>query len=269
MSWIKKDPPFSRHRVVNQRKICAIHYHNDYELYHLINGKTKYFVGDEIFHLEPGNFILIPKGILHGTDSEDCMHNERIVISFDDDLFDSEARLALDELCAAKLICLPANQLYQTEELLHKLEVEFMQSQPFGKLMTRLYVQELLTLLCRLRCEPTLHESESEKLIRTVSEYISTNYAQELSLKSLSRHFALSESCLSRKFKSISGMGLNEYITHVRIHNAARLLSEGDCTITDVAAQCGFNDSNYFASVFKKIKGVTPYKYSKNTDLQA
>ena len=56
-----------------------------------------------------------------------------------------------------------------------------------------------------------------------------------------------------------------------RIHNAARLLTASSrCSITEVAAQCGFNDSNYFTSVFKKIKGITPYKFYKmNAAVQA
>ncbi|MFQ9799092.1 MAG: AraC family ligand binding domain-containing protein [Clostridia bacterium] len=57
-----KNPLFSHNKVTNQRKITGIHCHSSYELYYLRNGETKYFVGDEIFHLEPGNFIMIPKG---------------------------------------------------------------------------------------------------------------------------------------------------------------------------------------------------------------
>ncbi len=48
-----------------------------------------------------------------------------------------------------------------------------------------------------------------------------------------------------------------------RIIHAEKLLTETDCFIAEIAGQCGFNDSNYFAAVFKKIKGTTPYKFSK------
>ena len=266
-----KYPLFSHNKVTNQRKITGIHCHSSYELYYLRNGETKYFVGDEIFHLEPGNFIMIPKGVLHKTDSETCLHSERMLISFNDSLIDSETRPLLDELCGCKRISLPVNQLYQVEEILHKLETEFEKHSAFQQIMIRLYILELLTLLCRLKCDSIPHENASDKLIRTVSAYISANYANDLSLKSLSKRFALSEGFLSRKFKAVSGMGINEYITHVRIHNAARLLTASSrCSITEVAAQCGFNDSNYFTSVFKKIKGITPYKFYKmNAAVQA
>jgi AraC-like DNA-binding protein len=41
-------------------------------------------------------------------------------------------------------------------------------------------------------------------------------------------------------------------------------LTEGNTSITAVAVECGFNDSNYFSTVFKKQKGVTPLKFAKS-----
>ena len=46
--------------------------------------------------------------------------------------------------------------------------------------------------------------------------------------------------------------------------NAAQLLSTGNFSVTEVAERCGYSDSNYFASVFKKFKGTTPLKFSKS-----
>ena len=67
---------FSHDLVKNRRKITGVHYHDDYELYYMINGKTKFFIGDEIFQIENGNFVIIPPEMYHMTDSEDCLHNE-------------------------------------------------------------------------------------------------------------------------------------------------------------------------------------------------
>lgn len=257
-----RDPPISYDKVVNRRKYCSIHFHSQHELYYLVSGETKYLVGDEIFRLEPGDFIMVPRGVLHQADSETCLHNERILLSFEDEIFDPVTRPYLEELCACKQIRIPANTRPAAEELLRKLQNESERPDPFQPALSRLYILELVTLLCRLRCDCA--PKEESGIIRAVLEYIRENYSQDLSLKTLSRQFAISESCLSRKFKAAAGVGISEYITNVRIHHAAQLLTGSDLSVTEVASRCGYNDSNYFSAVFKKVKGTTPLKYSRS-----
>ena len=259
-----QDPMVSYEKVTNRRKVSQVHYHSQHELYYLVSGDTKYIVGDDIFHLESGDFIFIPKEIIHKTDSEGCLHNERILLSFEDSIFDVTTYPILHELSACKLIHIPAGKAHLAKELLNRLLVEAEREDAFKETLMKLYILELLTFLCRHRYEYTPQVSELEKLIHEVAEYIRTNFSQDLSLAALSKCFSISESCLSRKFKAVSGMGINEYITSVRIHNAEQMLLRGGMTITQVAERCGYGDSNYFASVFKRIKGTTPLKFSKS-----
>ena len=122
---------------------------------------------------------------------------------------------------------------------------------------------ELITMLCRLKKDHKPHLSQTDEIIQNITKHICDNYNTSLSLDSLSTQFGLSKGYLSRQFKIITGLGLNEYITHIRITNAEKMLKENKYPITYIATLCGFNDSNYFAAVFKKLKGVTPYKFSK------
>ena len=259
-----QDPMISYEKVTNRRKVSQVHYHSQHELYYLVSGDTKYIVGDDIFYLKSGDFIFIPKEIIHKTDSESCLHNERILLSFEDSIFDDATRQLLYELSVCKLIHIPAGKANLAKELLNKLLVEAEREDIYKETFMKLYILELLTFLCRHRYDHTPQVSESEKLINEVAEYIRRNFSQDLSLAALSKHFSISGSCLSRKFKAVTGMGINEYITSVRIHNAEQLLSKGDLTIMQVSERCGYGDSNYFASVFKRIKGTTPLKFSKS-----
>lgn len=257
------DPPISYEKVTNKRKMSQVHYHHQHELYYLVSGETKYFVGEEIFHLLPGDFIFVPRQVIHQTDSENCLHNERILMSFEDTIFDEGTRPLLEKLSECKLVHIPVNKAYLVQDLLTKLQIEANREDAYRETLMKLYILELLAQLCRLKYDYTPQISESEKLINAIADYIRENYSQELTLSVLSKQFALSESCLSRKFKAVSGFGLNEFITSVRIHNAERLLAQGDLPVTRVAELCGYSDSNYFAAVFKKIKGMSPVKYGK------
>ena len=243
------------------RKISRNHYHDKYELYYLQNGTTKYYVGDEIFYLRPGDAILVPPYITHMTDSESCLYNERILLTFDSRVIDEETSPFLKELAHIKLIHIPSIHSRQLEELLDKIRAVSKRENPCQDNLFRLYFLELLTLLSLLRSPYAPSETSDEQFIHDVTEYIRSNLASDQSLPHLARHFFLNESSLSRKFKKNSGMNINEYITSVRIYHATLLLEEGTHSITEVAQACGYNDSNYFSTVFKKIHGTTPLKY--------
>ena len=85
-------------------------------------------------------------------------------------------------------------------------------------------------------------------------------------LDEIAHQFNLSRSYLSKKFKSSTGFGFKEYMINIRIKKACELLLGTDKTITEIAFECGFNDSNYFGDAFRRVKGVSPHKYRKNAE---
>ena len=254
---------FSYDKVTNRRKIGRMHNHRNHEIYYLVSGTTKYVVGDEIFNVVKGDVVIIPKYVFHTTDSEECMHNERFLLSFDNDLFDEETFCLLDDLLSRRLVHIPGNRREEFERILHAIERHYDRENPIGMATVKIHILELISFIYHYSTEAVVKISESDKVVHEISEYINRRYGEELGLDKLSREFSISESHLSRKFKSVSGVGVNEYITFVRIMNAERMLRAEDISITEVAARCGFNDSNYFSAVFKKVKGITPLKFAK------
>lgn len=247
-----------------------VHFHNDYELYYLLSGTTKYFIGDEIFFVRKGNFVFVPKGVLHKTDSENCLHNERMLVCFDDSLFDDdEMKNVLNELSETKLICVDKNRLSLVTDVLQKIQKEHNREYTHKNAMIKAYTKELLIMLCRYKTTEERELSEADRLIYKISEYISNNFPEDIGLKRLAVEFAISEAQLSRRFKTVVGMGINEYIRYVRVLNAEALLKNTTLSITEVAQQCGFNDSNYFSTVFKLAMGTTPVKYRKMSSIVA
>ena len=55
----------------------------------------------------------------------------------------------------------------------------------------------------------------------------------------------------------------SRFLTGVKISHAMALLVNTNLTITAIAGQCGYDNSNYFSDAFKKIVGVSPLKYRK------
>ena len=245
-------------------KMLGVHVHTKHELYYLAKGQTKYLIDDEIYPVQTGNIVFIPKGHYHMTDNGEYKNIERYLLSFDDNLFDSDTRVILDELSEHRLISISVNHIEEIESLFDRFKHYVGMNGELGDAVRKIHTLAILSFICRHKKEVTPEVSDTDRIAHQVSGYISANYCEELSLSILSRKFSISESHLSRKFKEVVGIGLNEYITFVRIINAERLLREGRLSITEVATECGFNDPNYFSTVFKKIKGVTPLKFAKS-----
>lgn len=251
----------SRVKVDESRRYSEIHYHNEHELYFLLEGEVKYFVGDEIIQLHKGDFIFIPKGVLHKTDSETCLSLERLLVSFDDEVFDDEMQEIAEEFKREKLIRVPQSKLPLIEDIYCKIEKEIQKNKQFKASMIKAYIKQLLILLYRFKTNEKLKTNNKDRVINNVAEYISENFDKELDLKFLSKKFAFSQTHLSKKFKSEMGIGINEYINYVRVLNSSRYLKETSLSLTIISQKCGFNDSNYFSTVFKKFMGITPLKY--------
>jgi len=108
----------------------------------------------------------------------------------------------------------------------------------------------------------TFAESHKRNYIvhRTV-EYIKQNYMFPITLKALASSSYCSEAYLSHLFKEKTGQTITECISKLRVQRAKQLLDVTSSTVTDIAHQCGFNDSNYFARVFRQHVGQSPKQY--------
>lgn len=238
------------------------HFHNEHELYYLAQGRTRYFIGNELFLLEPGDFIFIPSYSFHKTESIGSEPVVRLLLSFSDAFVGAGFERYIQNMRQNKLIRLPSAYLPEIQDLLLKLEKEYDSETDDRQQMMTLYFRELLILLNRHRLQNTkaIH-GENYSLMQAVTKYISENPDADLSLTFLSYQFGLTPGYLSRLFKSVTGVGISEYINISRVTAAEQLLRDTHLSVSEIAKQCGFNDSNYFAAVFKRFKGITPKKY--------
>ena len=102
--------------------------------------------------------------------------------------------------------------------------------------------------------------------MQEIATYMYEHFSEKITLDDMAKKFSMSRSYLSKKFKASTGFGFKEYLINVRIKNACTLLLQTNKSITDIAFECGFNDSNYFGDAFRHIKGISPNKYRKNKE---
>mgnify|MGYP005760710971 CR=1 FL=1 len=90
--------------------------------------------------------------------------------------------------------------------------------------------------------------------------FIHANLGEPILLEDAAACCGLSLSRFKVKFKEETGVTPREYINHVKIQQAKRLLEQG-ASVTDTALDLGFTTPNYFAVMFKKYTGQTPSEY--------
>ena len=83
----------------------------------------------------------------------------------------------------------------------------------------------------------------------------------ELCLTSAADHIGVSIYAVSRLFKEVTGTGFKEYVTEKRLEYGHVLLCTTQKSIAEISAAAGFENANYFSTVFKLKYGMPPTKY--------
>lgn len=86
----------------------------------------------------------------------------------------------------------------------------------------------------------------------------------EFNTHQLASRMFMSRTTFYRKLKSCTGMTGSEFIRHVRLNYAAKLLEEGKFSVSQIAEQSGFSDTRYFRRRFRSQFGVNPSYYKKS-----
>jgi AraC-like DNA-binding protein/quercetin dioxygenase-like cupin family protein len=235
------------------------HFHAYHELYFLLSGKTKYFINNEIIHVNEGESVFIKSGYVHKTAYESESDSERILLSFSSEFVGEEYAEMLNELGKKKLF-IKADNVKALFTLLYK---EYTEKNDYYLEQSKNLLRQLIVILFRSEKHLKADKlSENEIIIQNAARYISENLCEDITLKKLAQAYAMSESHFSRTFKQYTGVGVSHFIKLTRLNYAEKLLKEGKYSITQIALKCGFNNSNYFISEFKRLTGITPLKYS-------
>ncbi len=101
-----------------------------------------------------------------------------------------------------------------------------------------------------------------KEFLEKMSGYIELNLSNaDLDYKMLSEHAAMSRTVLYAKFKSLTGMGVHDFIKNIRLKKALEHLQQGKLNISQIAYEVGFATPSYFSKSFTKQYKLTPKEY--------
>ena len=107
-------------------------------------------------------------------------------------------------------------------------------------------------------------QKRTEEIIRYVTEYLDTHYAEPLSLQKLEERFNINQYYLSHIFKAQLDISPMRYVLNRKIGEAQSLLMNTDMPIGEISESLGFSDNCHLSSMFKKCVGITPTQYRRH-----
>jgi len=90
------------------------------------------------------------------------------------------------------------------------------------------------------------------------AHWIEANSHQPIDLDAAANQAGISAFHFLRLFAKVLGVTPHQYLVRSRLRHAARLLTEEDIAITDIAYDVGFGDLSNFMRTFHRAAGVSP-----------
>ena len=240
-------------------------YHNVLEIYYLVDGECQIFIDSKTYTLHPGDIALIPPWTFHRAIYDEGTLVTRYVVSYNtDDLLPKTREILISSGYYIERI---PRSFGDVENIFSKIWKEYLSPHPLSKELICGYITELATLIYLAEnTRKSIDVAHGNSVVESVIKYLQSNYSSNISVDDVSRHISVSKAHLSRIFKAETGLGIKEYLAIYRVKQAEFMLSKfSEKSISEIAYDCGFNDSNYFASLFKKTVGVTPTEFRKKS----
>lgn len=219
----------------------------DWEVAVLKSGTATVVNGTAVYNLKGGDVAFFAPDTVHNVITNE--NSECILISFNGDG-------EILELLKNKVVF--ANQ---AEILLLSNSVSLIDNNHNTLDIAKAFsMMELFLLLC---CEKENIDTSHQKNVETfmlAAEILAQNIKSNISVNELAERLYVSLSNLKRIFVNLTGMGVHEYYTFLKIAKAKELLSQGK-TVTETAELTGFANQAYFSAAFKRVTGNSPKNY--------
>lgn len=130
-------------------------------------------------------------------------------------------------------------------------------------LIARVILLDLVSLLCESYIAAPQEEQQAALRVGRAVRHLETNWTSPADHEKLAAIMHVSVATFYRLFRHATGTTPNHYLNGLRVKEARRRLRDTDQPITAIAYEVGFSDSNYFSTIFRKLKGMSPREYRR------
>lgn len=252
----------------------------DSRLFFCLSGGGTILTEGRELRMKRGDVLLLPQGcpyILHGSAEEvaylavnfdytqEAAHLKKPILPIPLEDFSGDGVLSdisfSDETALNSPLYL--GEMYRLEEpLAHLLSVFSRKIIYYECELAALFTEILLECLRSHRLNPL---SRNRAAFQRVLDYLHEHYREHLTNSSVAAVLGYHPNYVSELVKRATGLSLHRYLLSVRIKHAIDLLEEGERSVGEIAAYCGFCDIYHFSRAFKMVTGVAPTHYRRGS----
>lgn len=259
-----------QHKRDTYLKKVALHHHDFYEIYYLVSGDVTYQIEGRLYHVLPGDLLLISPRELHQVSiAEKNEPYERYVLW----LPISEAqRLSCTEcdlergLDASQPrytnLLHPDGELRQVIRWCMETLYQESESKEYGAgMLSESCLRQLMVFIGRLQETQIDYPREELELVHSVVEYLTLHYSEKITLDQLAAQFFVSKFHLCHEFQRYVGTSIHQYLQKKRLQIAKEMLRTG-VSASSVSIRVGFGDYAGFYRAFRSEYGISPREFS-------
>jgi AraC-like DNA-binding protein len=250
-----------------------LHFHMGYEIYFFYEGNVTIIVGDQVFHPQKGDMILIPGQIPHISKPDPAYAYSRSVIHFLDthiSMFPREILGSIFDLFQNNglVIHWDISDQHEIDKIVSKMNYELKKTE-FGKeTMAATFLFQLMVIVYRKvqamnNQTQYRHLTQQEMYVEQILSIINSKYNEEINLDYLSKSININKHYMCHCFKDVTGYTISAYIQHKRMEEAKKLLQFSSESMTFIGQKVGIRTVAHFSRLFKEHCGMTPSAYRK------
>ena len=170
------------------------------------------------------------------------------------------------------VVLLTAKTSFETQAEGFKSGADIYIPKPFDLGLLKMQIESLLRnrqiLKNRFGYDLELHPKElpqseiDKQFLEKAIEIVEKNMEnQDFKVSDFVNEFGMSRTLIYKKINAIAGKPVKDFILHIRLRKAAKMLTSQNTPVTQIAFECGFSDQSYFSTVFKRYYAQSPVAY--------
>ncbi|RCW74798.1 AraC family transcriptional regulator [Saliterribacillus persicus] len=236
------------------------HYHGFYQLLYVLEGDGKIILNGKSDSFSLDHVAMITPNCSHAILSDNRL--TILVLAFDDERIDPMYKKDLldKQFKNTKLLELSPFDSSAVRHILRTMLYETSNEGPMKEAAIRIYLSELLLKLARSEDQTDSVDANSLRAER-LKKFIDSHYFEFMRAEDLAQKLQMSTRHMNNIFKENYHLTPMQYLTHVRVELAKKLLTESDKDIASICFEVGFESVSTFYRSFKQATSISPHKF--------